>query len=179
MKSWLNFITHFIKHPHTSWTLSKGWGQKHIISTGELSTMRSQGFHVAPKSLQDRVHRLELSSSSTSCRLVYLQEARAVLRSQQRWVLCHGSKRAQVAGWVAVCSLVGSPATREEVTKAGSQSSALFYTRWLSSNLVSALSWLTDFLLPRSQSCPSPNCSTEHLFQGRLSETCFISPFYF
>lgn len=150
MKTWLNFITHFIKHPHTSWALSKAWGQKHIISAGELSTRRSQRFHVSPESLQDRVHRLELSSPSTSCWLVYLQEARAVVRSQQRWVLCHGSKRTQVAGWVAVCSLVGSPATREEVTKAGSPTSVQFYTRWCSSNLVSTLSWLTNFLPPWS-----------------------------
>ena len=40
-----------------------------------------------------------------------------------------------------------SPATREEVTKAGSQSSALSHTEGLSSNLVSTLSWLTGFLL--------------------------------
>lgn len=66
-----------------SQALGKCWGQKHVISSGELFTKRSQGFQVSPESLQDRVHRLELSSPSTSSQLVYLQEARAVLRSQK------------------------------------------------------------------------------------------------
>lgn len=153
MKNWLNFTTHSIKQPHMSQALGKCWGQKHVISSRELFTKGSQGFQVSPESLQDRVHRLELSSPSTSSQLVYLQGARAVLRSQKWQVLCYGSIKENTGARMGSCIYPGwvSPATREEVTKAGSQSSALSHTGGLSSNPVSTLSWLTNFLLLRCQ----------------------------
>lgn len=171
MKNWLNFTTHSIKQPHMSQALGKCWGQKHVISSRELFTKGSQGFQVSPESLQDRVHRLELSSPSTSSQLVYLQGARAVLRSQKWQVLCYGSKKTQVPGWAAAYILVGSrqPPGRKwlrlgvRVLLCPTQEDSLQTRspRWADS--------LTSFSYGVKGPCLSPNCSAE------LTERALVS----
>lgn len=115
----------------------------------------------SPNSLQGRVHRPKLPSSSTISQLVYLQETGAILRNPKWQVLCHRSKRTEVAGWCGCIKLGGiSPGTREEVTQATSQSSALLYPGGLfKPSLHPGLThWLPS---PPARSCCSLNCSAE------------------
>lgn len=101
----------FIKHPHVSQVLGTGDKNTSFPLQRFFFFFLPEGFQGqqdnSPSSPPQKKSAGQSSSThtllpSTSSQPVYLQETVTVLRNQRGQVLCHRSKKRQVAGWTAV-----------------------------------------------------------------------------
>lgn len=135
----------FIKHPHMSQFLGQVLGTKHFISSGEFFTRRFSGpTRQLPRSPQKKSagQRLQTQTRLTfNLQPVSLPAGNRNSYKKSEVTGSVSSIKENAGGRMGRCIKRGqvSPATREEVTKARSQSSALFCPGSLSSNPVSSL----------------------------------------
>lgn len=165
----------FTKHPHTRQALRLGTGDRNTSLHWEgFAPGGFQGFSNQQDKFSPKVCRTEFTGWTTlpshTSQLVYMQETRAVLRNHKWQVLCHRLKKSPGTRMGSCIKLGGvCPATRKEVTKAGSPGSpVLFDIGGLSSDPVSVLGWVTGSSSV-SQSCPSPTCRAELMVMSFIS----------